>query len=200
MKAPDFIETSLAVERVEITRVARGKLARLQITSTQVCIAKCLRALACEKMKAQPAPVHARDSLRFSKERNKQKQNEIGIDLRLELQISRKIFGSDLAGSAFELERSMQRVIEFFYEHDERADISVADPCARIVLFELFNEPARIINADVELVARAPQKRARELAQFERRFSSKDRQLRTTRPIDQAIFQVDPDLCVGSLK
>jgi len=200
MKPSDFIETSVAVQCVEVMRVARCELARFEITATQVCIAKCLWALACEKMKAQPAPVHARDSLRFSKERDKQKENEIGIDLRLQLQIARKIFGSDFADSAFELERSMQGVIEFFYEHDERADISVADPCARIVLFELFNEPARIINADVKLIARAAQKRARELAQFERRFSSEDRQLRATCAIDQAIFQVDPDLCVGSLK
>src|SRR4029077_4631053 len=68
MKAPDLIETALAIEGVEVTGVARGELARLQITATQVCIAKCLRALAGEKMKAQPAPVHTRDSLGFSKE------------------------------------------------------------------------------------------------------------------------------------
>src|SRR6266545_383433 len=198
MKAADFIEAPMTIERIEVMRVAGGELARLQITAAQVCIAKCLRALACEKMKVQPAPVHARDPLRFSKEGNKQKQNEIGIDLRLELQIARKIFGSDLADSAFELKRSMQRVIQFFYKHDERADIAITYARARIVLFELFNEPARIINADVKLIARAAQKRARELAQFERRFSSQNRQLRATCAIDQAIFQVDPDLCVGS--
>jgi len=93
----------MTVERVEVMRVAGGELARLQITAAQVCIAKCLGALACEKMKAQPAPVHARNPLGFSKERNKQKQNEIRIDLRLELEITRKIFRSDLTDSAFEL-------------------------------------------------------------------------------------------------
>ena len=92
MKAADFIETPLAVERVEVMRVARRELARLEIAAAQICIAKCLRALAREKVKAQPAPVHARNSLRFSKEGDKQKQNEISIDLRLELQIARKIF------------------------------------------------------------------------------------------------------------
>src|SRR5262245_15054862 len=119
MKAPDLIETALSIERVEVMRIARGQLACLQVTAAQVCIAKCLRTLAGEKMKAQPAPVHTRDSLGFSKERDKQEENEVGIHLRLELQIARKIFRSDLASSVFELERCMQRVIEFFHEHNQ---------------------------------------------------------------------------------
>ena len=107
-------------------------------------------------------------SLGFSKEGDKQQQNEIGIDLRLELQIARKIFGSDLASSVFELKRRVQRVVEFLHKHDQRPDIAIADPCARIVLFELFDQPARIVNTDVKLISRTPQKRARELAQFSR--------------------------------
>src|SRR5262249_41564421 len=83
MKAADFIETALTVKGIEVTRVARCELTCLQIAATQVCIAKCFRALAREKMESQPAPVHARDSLRLSKEANKQKQNQIGINLRL---------------------------------------------------------------------------------------------------------------------
>ena len=146
----------MTVERVEVMRVAGGELARLQITAAQVCIAKCFRALTREKMKAQPTPVHARDPLGFSKERNKQKQNEIGIDLRLELEITGKIFRSDLTNSTFELKGGMQRMIEFFNEHNQRPDIAVADSGARIVLFELFNEPARIVNTNIELIARTP--------------------------------------------
>jgi len=164
MEAPNLIEAAVAVESIEVMRVTRCELARLQIAAPQICIPKRFRALAREKMKAQPAPVHARNALSFSKERNKQKQNEIGVDLRLELQIAGKIFGSDLADSGLELKRCMQGMIEFFHEHDERPDISIAHAGTRIVLFELFNEPARIINADVKLVARAPQKRARQLA------------------------------------
>src|SRR6266550_2581266 len=94
----------------------------------------------------------------------------------------------------------MQRMIKFFYEHNQRPDIAVTHSCSRIVLFELFNEPARIVNANIELIARLPQKCASQLAQFTRRFSSQDRQLRAARPIDQAIFQIDPNLCVRSLK
>src|SRR4029453_12176798 len=126
-------------------------------------------------MKAQPTPVHARNALSFSKEGDKQKENEISIDLSLKLQIARKIFRSDLADSALELKCRMQCVIQFFHEHNQRPNIAVANSRARIVLFELLNEPARIVNADVKLVPRAPQKCAREFAQFDSGFSSKDR-------------------------
>src|SRR4029077_3586468 len=158
MEAPNLIEAAVAVESIEVMRVTRCELARLQIAAPQICIPKRFRALAREKMKAQPASVHARKSLGFSKEGDKQKQNKVGIDLSLHLQIARKIFRSDLADSALELKRRMQGMIEFFHEHDQRPDISIAYSRAGIVLFELFNEPARIINADVKLVARAPQK------------------------------------------
>src|SRR4030095_9755327 len=118
----------------------------------------------------------------------------------LKLQIARKIFRSDLADSAFELKRRVQCVIQFLHEHDQRTDIAVAHGRTGIVLFELLNEPARIVNADVKLVPRAPQKCARELAQFDSGFSSKDRQSRATCAIDETIFQIDSDLRVGSLK
>src|SRR4029453_4447161 len=200
MKAADFIETSMTVERVEVIRVARCELVRLQITGAQVRIAKCFRALAREQMKAHPAPGPARDPLGFSKKGDKKKQNEISIDLRLKLQIARKIFRSDFADSAFELKRRVQRMIQFLHEHDQRPDIAVPDTRTGIVLFELFNEPARIINSDIELISCAPQKCASELAQFDGGFSSQDRQLRATRPINKTIFQIDSDLRVGSLK
>ena len=119
--------------------VARGQLACFQITATQVSIAKRLGALAREKMIAQPAPVHARDSLGLSKECDKQKQNEVSIDLRLELQIARKVFRSDFADPTLELKCRMQRVIQFLHEHDQRPDIAITYACAGIVLFELFN-------------------------------------------------------------
>ena len=200
MEAADFIEAALAVESIEIMRVARCELARFQITAAQVCIAKCLGTLAREKMKAQPTPVHARNALGFSKERDKQKQNQISIDLRLELQIAGKIFGSNFAGSALELKRRMQSMIEFLHEHDQRSDIAITHSCTGIVLFELFNQPARIINADVKLISSTPQKCSREFAQFTRRFSRQNGQLRTAPPIDETIFQIDPDLRVRAFK
>src|SRR5204862_1565137 len=135
MKAADFIDAPRPIQSIEVMRVARCELARLQIAATQICIVKCFGALAREKMKAQPTPVHARNALSFSKERNKQKKNEISIDLRLELQIAGKIFRRDLADSAFELKRRMQGMIEFLHEHDQRPYISITHACARIMLF-----------------------------------------------------------------
>ncbi len=187
MKPPDFIEASQAVEGVEIMRVARCELTCLEITTAQVWVAKCFRTLAREKMKAQPAPVSFRNALGFSEKRDKQEENKVSIDLRLELEIARKIFRGDLADSPFELKRSMQRVIQFLDEHDQRPDIAIAQTRARIVLLQLLDEPARIINANVKLVSRAAEERPRELAQFSRGFASQDRQLRATRPINQAI-------------
>ena len=68
------------------------------------------------------------------------------------------------------------------------------------MLFELFNQPAGIVNADIKLVAGTPQKSAREFAQFPGRFSREHGQLRAARPINQTIFQIDPDLCVRAFK
>src|SRR5206468_9869344 len=122
--------------------------------------------------------------------RDKQKEHKVGVDLRLELEIAGKIFRPDLACPALELKRRMQRVIDLFYKHDQRSDVVTAQSGAWIVLFELFNEPARIINAHVYLISGAPKKRARKLAQFARGFTRKDRQLPATRPIIHAIQEV----------
>src|SRR5438094_4847672 len=53
----DFIEATHPVQRVEIMCVACRKLACLEITTAQVLVAKRVRALTCEKMKAQPATI-----------------------------------------------------------------------------------------------------------------------------------------------
>src|SRR5437899_9743374 len=160
MKAPDFIDTTNGIEGIQKTCVAGRKLARLEIAAAQVCIAKCVRTLADEKMKTQPAAIGRRYALGLAKERDKQKENQISVHLRLKLKIARKIFRRDLAHSAFELERGVQRVIQFFHEHNQRPDVAVTQARARIVLFELFNQPAGIVNADIKLVASSPQKRA----------------------------------------
>ena len=148
-------------------------------------------------MKAQPAPIGPRNLLRLSKESDEEQQDEIGIDPRLELEVAREIFRSDLALPGLELQRGVQRVIDLFHEGDERPDVAIAQAGARIVPLELFDQPARIINADVKLIVRVPQKGAREFAQFPRGRARQPRQLRATAAIDQAIFEVDSDLRVG---
>ena len=57
MEPPDFVEATNAIKSIEVTRVTRRKLARLEIAAPKICIAKRLWALVREKMKAQPAPV-----------------------------------------------------------------------------------------------------------------------------------------------
>src|SRR3954451_3479183 len=167
MKPPDFIEATNGIESVEITGVVCGKLACLEVTATEIRVVKCLRTLARKKVKTQPAAIRRGDALSFSEKGDKQQQNQIRVHLRLNLEVARKIFRGDLAHSAFELERSMQRMIEFFNKRDQRPDIAIPQPCPRIVLFELINQPAGIINADVKLVARSPQERPRQFTQFQ---------------------------------
>ncbi len=200
MKPSDFIETTNGIQSVEKTGVASGKLARLEIAATQIGVAKCLGTLPRKKVKTQPAAIRRRDALSFSEKGYKQQQNHISVDLRLKLKIARKILGRDLAHSPFELEPSVQRMIEFFNERDQRSDIPVPYSRTRIVLFELIDEPTRIINADVKLIAASPQKRARQFAQFPGRFAREHRQMRAARPINQTIFQIDSDLRVRAFE
>jgi len=200
MKPPDFIEPTNGIQGVEKARVVCRELACLKIASAKVCIAKCIGTLPREKVKAQPAAVGRRYALRFSEKGDKQEKNQISVYLSLKLEIARKIFRRDLAHSAFELERGVQRMIQFFNERDQRSDIPIPQPSTRIMLFELVNQPAGIINADVKLVAGSPQKCAREFAQFPCGFTREQRQLRAARPIDQTIFQIDSDLRVRAFE
>src|SRR5262245_22242567 len=139
MKPPDFVEATNGIERVEITRVVRGELARLKVTAAQVRVAKCIGTLPCEKVKTQPAAVSGRDALRLSEKSHKQKKHQIRVHPGLKLKVARKIFRRDLAHSAFELERGVQCVIQFFHEHDQRPNVTVTQARARIVLLKLFN-------------------------------------------------------------
>ena len=59
--------------------------------------------------------------------------------------------------------------------------------------FELVDEPARIINAHVQPPARRAQERARQFAEFPRRCARRPRKLPATRPVDEAVFEVDAD-------
>lgn len=139
MKPPDFIDTTNGIESIEKICVGSRKLARLEITPTQVRVLKCLGRLPDEKVKTQPAAVRRRHALRLSEKGHKQQKNQIRIHLRLELKVACKIFRRDLAHSAFELERGMQRMVEFFNKRDQRPDIPVPHPRSRIVSFELFD-------------------------------------------------------------
>ena len=87
---------------------------------------KRFRALACEKMKAEPAAVSSRNALGFPKEGYEQKENKVGVDLRLELEIAGKIFRCDFTRAVLELKCGVERVIDLFNEGNKRADVAIA--------------------------------------------------------------------------
>ena len=89
-------------------------------------------------MKTQPAAIGPGNALGFAKESDEQEEDEISIDLRLELEVARKFFRGDLALAVLELERGVQRVIEFLDENDEGANVGDrsirrADHAAQVV-------------------------------------------------------------------
>src|SRR5215469_2704629 len=108
MEAPDFIEAPHAVESVKVTSVARRKLARFKIAAAQTRITKHLWRLPREKVETQPAAVGRGHSLCLAEERDEQKENQISVHLRLQLQITGKVFRRDLAHSAFKLKGGVQ--------------------------------------------------------------------------------------------
>ena len=68
------------------------------------------------------------------------------------------------------------------------------------MLFQLFDEPARIINADEELIVRGAEKGPGQLTQLDRGSARQFRQLTATPLVDQAFLEIDPDLRIGALK
>jgi len=144
-KFADFIKTPDTVEGIEILGVAGGELARFEIATAQIFIAECVRTLPTEKVKTQPAAISAGNALGFAKESDKQEENEISVNLRLELEIARKFFGGDSAVAALELEGGVERVIQFFHENNEGANVGIAQSAARVMAFKLIDQPARIV-------------------------------------------------------
>src|SRR5207302_4660753 len=122
----NFFQSAHSVESVEVLSVTGGELGRFEIAAAQIVIVESFRTISGEQMKAQPAAIGARNALGFSEKRDEQKEHKISVHLSLQLQITRKIFGTNLARAAFKLERGMERVIDLFHEHDERPDIVIA--------------------------------------------------------------------------
>jgi hypothetical protein len=151
-------------------------------------------------MEPEPAPVGPRNFLGLPKERDEQQEYEIRVDPGLELEVAGEIFRRDGALAFFELKRGMKRVVNFFHEGDERADVPIAQAGARIVPFELLDEPPGIINSDVKLVVGVTEKSPGQLAEFARVRPGQKRELRAPALVDQTIFKIDPDLRVGAFE
>src|SRR3984893_15206677 len=151
-------------------------------------------------MKTQPAAIGAGNALGFAKESDEQEEDEIRIDLRLQLEIARKFFGGDAALAIFELEGGVQGVVQFLNKNDEGANVGIAQAAARVVPFELIDEPARIVNPDVKLIAGVAEKSARDLVQFAGRGASQFAEMNGAGPINDAIFEINADLRVSAFE
>jgi hypothetical protein len=199
-KFADLIKPPHTVESIEIPGVAGSEFASFEIAAAQIFIAESLGTLPAEKMKTQPAAIGTRNALGFAKESDEQEENKIGINLRLELQIPGKFFGGDPALAVFKLERGVESVIQFLNKNNEGANVGIAQAAPGIVAFELVNEPARIIDPDIELVAGVTEESTRDLIQFAGRGASQFAEMNGTGPINDAIFKVNPDLSVGTFE
>src|SRR5438105_5938422 len=183
-KFADLIKTPDTVEGIEILGVAGSELASFEIATAQIFIAECIRTLPAKKMKTQPATIGPGNALGFAKESDKQEEDEISIDLCLQLEIARKFFGGDPALAILELEGGVQGVVQFLNKNNERANVGIAQSAARVVAFELIDEPARIVNPDVKLIAGVAEKSARDLIQFAGRGASQFAEMNRAGPIN----------------
>jgi len=199
-KFADFIKTPDTVEGIEILGVAGGELASFEIAAAQIFIAEGIGTLPSKKMKTQPAAIGTGNALGFAKESDEQKEDEISIDLRLQLQIAGKFLRGDAALAVFKLKRGMKSVIQFLNKNDEGANVKIAQAAPGIVAFELINEPARIIDPDIELIAGVAEESARDLIQFAGRGTSQFAEMNGTGPINDAIFEINADLGVSALE
>ena len=77
--------------------------------------------------------------MRFSKESHEQQEHEISIDLRLQLEVACEFFRFDFAPAGLELQRRVQRVIEFLDKDDERTDVRFVQSGARRSCFVGIN-------------------------------------------------------------
>ena len=107
VKDADFIHAPRTIQRIEIARVILRQLRRFQIAPADIRIGVSMRVVAGEKMEAQPAAIGARDLLRFAKEAHEQEQHEIGIDLRLQLQIPGEILAMNFADATLKTQRGV---------------------------------------------------------------------------------------------
>ena len=73
-------------------------------------------------------------------------------------------------------------------------------PLRGVMPFELVDQPARIIDADVQPAVDGAQERARQFAQFARGRARRPRKLAAARPVDEAVFEVDAHGGVGALE
>src|SRR5208337_539236 len=70
VKITDLVQTPRAVQRIEIVGVRCREFAGLPITCPEVFVLERMFGPRLEQVKPKPSPIHPRNSLRFSKERD----------------------------------------------------------------------------------------------------------------------------------
>ncbi len=85
-------------------------------------------------------------------------------------------------------------------EGDERADILVVEPGARVVFLKLLDKPLRVVNANAEASVCRTEKCPGERAEFAGLRPREQFKLPAPAAVDETFFEVDPDAGVCSLE
>ena len=91
-------------------------------------------------------------------------------------------------------------MIDLLDEGYQDFDVGIAEAATRVVTLKLFDEPARVVNADAQTPIRLPQKGSSEHAQLGGLRSGKRRQLAAPPAVDEAVLEVDSHARISPLE
>lgn len=197
VKVADFVDPPSPVEGIEKAGVAFGEGTCFEVATTEIVIGVSVGILSGKEMEAEPAPIHRGYFLGFAEEPDEEEEDEIGIDRGLEFEIAGVVFAGDLIDAALELEGGVEGMIDFFDEGDQREDIGIAKSFSGVMAFQLIDQPAGVVDADMELAVGFAEESAGEFAEFAGGGSGGASELARALGVDEAVFEVDPDLGVG---
>ena len=153
-----------------------------------------------EHVEPQPPSVRAGNPSGTAKKSDEKEQDKIGVDLGLQFEIARVVLVAVWRLSSLELEGGMQSMVDFLDEGYEVLDIGVAQAGTRIMLLDLFNEPARIINANALASVCCTQEGPRKHAQLRRLRPGESGKVPAPPAIDKALFQIHAHARIGALE
>lgn len=142
VEGADFIDATGGGERVEVAGVAPGERSGFGVARAEEAAGVGLRGLGIEKVEPEPFAVHGGQLRWLPKKGHEEDEDEVGVDLRLEFEVSGVGFVAGRDGATLKLESGVKRVVDLFDEGDEFLDIVIAEAGAGIVLFELIDDPA----------------------------------------------------------
>jgi hypothetical protein len=90
-------------------------------------------------MEPQPPAIRFRNRFRLPEKRHEKEEHLIRIHPSLEFQVPGKIFAPDLLLTPLELQRRVERVVDFFHESDQVPDIAIRKPAPRIIPLQLID-------------------------------------------------------------